>query len=356
MSSVPTFEVLDRANEVIGRTNNTSISDIIDVSDLTAEKRAMLLSSAEMFVQSHNRLNNELFMMSSHLTVCREILGEDRFYTFAEKGLGFTRKRANRLLKIYKVLDTHFRSSEGKFHPARITNFSESALLLLADDSESGELVEVLQQMAETGKVTEKNVKELMERRAAQNDSSYAAIAAELEQEKRIGKEREDKAELEIGRMRSQVEAQAETVRRLTGQIDAQDGDIRRLQEQTRQQAPKVVEKEVRVEVVPREYKDKQEALAGIEGELQEAEAKRLRTADELAAAQARLAELNQSMATKSAGADQLARLRAKLSEIEMMFPAALLASIKGADDGVKDEVAAIGEMLIRVGNQFKGA
>lgn len=356
MASVPTtFEVLDSKNQVISRASSANISDIVDVSDLSAEKRAMLISSAEMFVQSHNRLNSELFMMSSHLATCKEILGEDRFYIFAEQGLGFSRKRANRLLKIYSVLDKHFRESDGKFHPAKIVNFSDSALLMLADDSE-GELVDVLKNMAETGKVNATIVKELVDRRAAQNDSSYAAIAAELEQEKRLGKERGDKAELEMSRMRDQFEAQAETVRRLTDQIDAQDEDMRRLQEQARQQAPKIVEKEVRVEVVPPEYKDKKEALAGIESELHEMAAKRKRAAEELATAQAKLAEMNQSMATRSAGADQLARLRAKLSEVEMMFPGALLASIKSTDESVKDEVAAIGEMLVRIGNQFKGA
>lgn len=355
-----TMELVNAEGGVIIQANKAleKLHSVVDISDLSLDQTARLFSSIDHFTGAHHRLNEELFQMSLHLTNMRDILGDKRFNKFATEVLGFNQKRVARLLKIYRILEKHFTEADGKFHPNRIEKFSESALLMLADDTDS-EVVALLEDMAHTGKVTAGDVKRLLEQRAAEQDASIKALTAEVAQAERAAQEARDRADLEISRLRVSSESKDEQLRRVLEQRDAMEEENRQLQEQASAVSapkPQIVEKIVEKPVVPAEYASKEEAMAGIEAKLRDKANELQRINSQVESLKTEATQLQQNVAVQQASVEELSRLRGKVEEVQMMFPAALLAKIKSTDQNIAAELAAIGELLILTGTQLKGA
>lgn len=320
----------------------------IDLSDLNADERFVLTSSLVQFRLSQKRLTEELCLIATHLMKMKEILGDTRFYRFADEVLQFNKKRVSRLLRLYRVLDTHFKDAGGRFHPNLINNFSQSGLLLLTEDTDA-EVIDELKQLAEVGVVTQKMVEELLEKRDTEERENVGALTAELAEANRMVLNMREQVELAEARAKEVVDRSAEVARRLTEQRDQMEEELT----QVREQPPKVEIKEVTV--LPKEYQSEQQALADIKEKYNKAVADHQALLDKAAIAQKELLATEERMQMQKAGADEVSRLREQVNLFMTKFSPLLLTSLTETNPLIKNEIVALGKALISAGTQLKG-
>lgn len=350
-------ELLSRDGSVIRMPRDVIKASSIDLSDLTPDQYATLSTAAHLVAQANQAITMQMYVMAEQLQIMFQILGRDRFYVFASETFGLNRKRVERMFRIHRVLDAHFSEAQGKFHPHVVQNFSQSALLMLADDTESeaiGEVIGELKELSKTGKVTEKMVQELLDKHKRESDEGIKALNAELDLERRRAREAEERAQNDTARLRLQAESQAESLRRVTDERDELQSEYAQLEEKLRSVKP--TEKIVEKEVAPEGYSSALEAVDDMNRKLREKSDELRRKQDELQALEQQSAQVRQQLDAKRAGADTYARLQERVEELMMMFPASLLASVAEADPEVKSAIHALGKALTIAGQQLQGA
>ena len=350
LSNVPA-PVTSHLSSIMGLQNMAHIRSNLDLSDLSLDQQTLLMTTIAQFRQSQSRITYELCLLTTHFWTMKEILGDNRFYRFAEDELGFNKKKTSRLLKMYRVLNTHFSDDKGRFHPSALTNFSQSGLLLLSDDTDDS-IIEEVKRLALSGKVTEAMVRELLEQRTSEDRDSVLALTAEIEHEKRRATALEAAAELADARSRAISENLTERVRHLEEQRDQLDEELVEL----RERAVEVKNVEVWVEVLPKEYISKEHALAAIEQKIHEADSKRKKIDRDVRNAEAHLAQTQtQLSADHLDSADNLVKIREAVTDFLQQFPKVLLTKIGTANPAIMVEINLLGDALVAAGNQLKG-
>jgi predicted RNase H-like nuclease len=348
----PNTELLSRDGSVVRMPRDAIKTSSIDISDLTPDQYATLSTAAHLVAQANQAITTQMYVMAEQLQIMLEILGKERFYTFANETFGFNRKRVERMFKIHRVLDAHFSEAQGKFHPHIVQNISNSALLMLADDTDS-EVVDELKELSKTGKVTETMVRSLLEQRKQESDASIKALNAELDLERRRAREAEERAQNDTARLRLQAESQADNLRRVTEERDEFAAEYATLEQKLREIKP--TEKIVEKEVVPEGYSSVEEAVSDMNRKLREKSDELRRKQDELEAVKVQETQVRQRLDAKRAGADTYARLQERVEELLMMFPTSLLASVTEADPEIKSAIQALGKALTIAGGQLQG-
>ncbi|MBK4736020.1 coiled-coil domain-containing protein [Noviherbaspirillum pedocola] len=346
-------ELLSRDGTVIRRHREAINTSSINLSDLTPDQYGSLITAAHMVAQANQAITANMYVMAENLQIMLDILGKERFYKFADETFGLNRKRVERMFKIHRVLDAHFSEADGKFHPGQIQNFSKSALLMLADDTDT-EVVDQLREMSKTGKVTEAMVRDLLEQRKKESDTSVAALNAELDLERRRARDAEERHQSDTARLRLQAESQAESLVNLRAEKDALAEEYAALEDRLKSVKP--TETIVEKEVPPAGYTSVQEAVEDINRKLRDKGDELRRKSDELQAVIQQEEQVRSRLEAKRAGADTFERLQERVEELLMMFPRPLLASLTESDPEIKAAIHALGKALTIAGEQLQGA
>ncbi len=235
----------------------------IDLGFLTREEYVSLQISVSNFRSSQSRIASELCFAAAQMEVMQGLLKE-KFFPFTENVLGYNKKKVQRMLKVGRVLKTHFSDGEGRYAPHQVTNWSQKALLLLTEDT-ADEIVDHLKEISESQEVTSVMVRKLLDERDSGDRETAESLAAELALEKKEKQQIKEKLELAESRERTARDTGAESLRRsslLTSQLeverDALEKKIKELQ------TAKVTVQDVEKEVPPKGYQSCADAIADI--------------------------------------------------------------------------------------------
>lgn len=321
----------------------------INLSDLSNEDMLRLRMSVNEFRSAGRRMVAELYVMTTQLTVMKEILGADRFRQFAADELSLNPRTLNRYMHINKVLNTHF-MVEGKVDLSAANAFTQRALALLAPNTET-EVVESLREMAKQGvEINDKVVIEVMSKAEGDAAAQLASAQAELTARTRELEHERQGREVEFARAERELSSQAELIRR--GEQRAKDlqEDIERLQKQTTQ-----VRFEDR-EIIPAGFASVEAAIAAKNAELKA-------LAGEKEALSASIQELNEkrqevvaAVEQTNASTEKFLEMKAQAEVLIAHFPTALLKSLSESNPAVKGAIASLGQTMILFGQQLAKA
>lgn len=329
--------------------NHLVLQSPIDLSDLSMEQRASLVVSVGQFRLARERVGHDLAIMSQQLANMSRILGS-RFMRFATEELGLNERTTRRYLKAHKTLSAHFTDGEGRIDAVYATQVTQNALALLGPETDNDVIDEIKTIVGSGQSVNEDTVRQLIASREKELEADLAVSKAEAQAANRKLLQVAERAEIEQSRLRRNLDGLEEQVRRLEAQSKAANDEVDRLQAL----AIQVVEKEI--EVPPKEYTSTVDAVAAAKRDLADANQSKKRVEEDLASARQELESINSQLSSKQSQIDHLTRLKQHVDAIAVQFPATLLKSLTAADSSVKDAVAEIGDALMLMGKQLKGA
>lgn len=323
----------------------------VDLSHLTEEQAIRLRILVVEIRSAQDRIGRELYLLTERLQLVSEMLG-DSFTAFVESELGISRRAARRYLQVHSVLKAHFTDANGRNEWSETRHITQGALLLLANEP-ADEVIAEIRAIAQNGQeVNEATVKRLIESREAELEARVAAAEAEVELAVRTAQKAGERAELELARVKSQVENSQELCRRLTEQRDSLEEEVARLQQQETQ----VVEKTIEKEVVPKGYATVTEAIQTAEKTLQVRVGELEKVDADLKDSQRKMAEMRANLAAAQAGSEEFFHMKKEVEALMLKFPLAMLKSMSGSDTNIKSSINALGEAMVAMGNLLKGA
>lgn len=320
----------------------------LDLSDLSNEQRTQLTVCVAQMRLSLQRIGNEMLLMSQHLSTMNEILGS-RFNRFVAEELGLSEKTSRRLLHAHTVLKSKFSDEDGRINGAFATHLTQNALQLLGPDTDDTVIAEIRERVVDGERLGAAEVREIIASREKDLELQLQAAQAEVDSVSKKAAKAAEQSELEIARIRSQVDGLNEHNRRLQEQNQAMEEEVDRLQSQSIQ----VNEKEV--EVPPKGYTSVQEAIESANNELKAAQERKQQVEAELASSQQKLVEFNTRIADSQAGMDHFIRLKEQIDAIALQFPPALVRKIS-ADENIKAAINTLADAMVAMGNQLKVA
>lgn len=224
---------------------------------LESEQFMALQLAVANFRRSREAEANAFFNTAVSMQALSEILG-DRLTAFAQKELKLSRTYVKRYLKGYEMLRVHFSKEDGRISADIAKSFTQSALLLLEDDTTEEVIIELKQIVNDGGTVNEATVQQLLNRQAENYKAQVSITEAELENTKAQANREKAATELNLGRLESQLRGKDENIRRLEAQKTALEEDLETLQKSSIQVQEKPVP------TVPENYRSIDEAVASI--------------------------------------------------------------------------------------------
>jgi hypothetical protein len=296
------------------------------------------------FRSSQKLIANEIIVSGTKLAQLQELLG-DQFFNFAERELGLHRRTIMRYLTVAKVVKQHF-STGDKINLKEVSNYTQSALLLLAPAEES--LIDEVKALAGTGQpINEKVVKELMAKVSEQDERVRLAEAEAESARSQLSAAQKDH---ELAQAR-QTSLNARTDERL---LRAEELN-RALQEENAQlrKAETIVEEKL-VPTLPKEFATLQDAVAQESAKLktvQDAVAKAQREAKQT---EERIEEVRAEFAALSQQSADLKAVQQKIEELLRDLPVANLQALSANDPNAKAALGNMGKLLIQLGESLR--
>ncbi|WP_194725533.1 hypothetical protein [Noviherbaspirillum malthae] len=323
----------------------------VDLSHLSQEQMTTLRILVAEIRTAQDRIGRELYLLTERLQLVYEMLG-DCFAAFVESELGISRRAGRRYLQVHSVLKAHFTDANGRNDWSETRHITQGALLLLANEP-ADEVIAEIRAIAQNGQeVNEATVKRLIESREAELEARVAAAEAEVELAVRTAQKAGERAELELARVKGQVENSQELCRRLTEQRDSLEEEVNRLQKQETQ----VVERTVEVEVLPKGYSTVTEAIQSAEQALQAKTGELERVDADLKESQRKMAEMRANLTAAQAGSEDFLQMKKEVEALMLKFPLAMLKSMSDSDKNIKSSINALGDAMVAMGNLLKGA
>lgn len=320
-----------------------------DLADLSDQQIASLSVCVTQFRLSQQRLGHELFALASTLVRMKDILGS-RFGKFVEDELNISVRTANRYLHIHTVLQTHF-SSNGLINVAQASQLTQNALRLLSPDTPEDVIGEI-RELADKGgkKIDEATIRQILESRERDLEAALASAQAEQLATVEELKKARSQSELHQARMQNELDKSEELLRRAALQRDALEAEIEELQKK----ATIVTEKEVIKEVPPAGYSSAIDAVNAANQMLVEAQTKKKKLEDEIAAANRRHEELKAQVAELEAGEAEFLKLKGMLEDVLVKYPLARLKAMTAIDSNIKNVMHGIGQTMAELGQQLQ--
>lgn len=320
----------------------------LDLSDLSADQALRLKLSVNEFRSAGRRMVGELYIMTSQLSVMKEILG-DRFRSFAETTLGLTSRALSRYMHINNVLNTHF-AVNGQVDLAIANNLTQRALALLTPETEAA-VVDNLRELAQQGtQINEKLVMEVMSRAEGDAVAQLASTQADLTARTRELEQERQSREVERARSQREISSQGELLRRGEQRIRDLEADLQRLAMQETQ-----VHYQDR-EVIPEGFASVQAAVDAKNSELAGLNKQREEIKNTIERLNQQQLQLQSDLEQRNAGIEKFLAMKEQAETIIAQFPIALLKSLSETDPAVKAAISSLGQTMNLLGQQLAKA
>lgn len=320
----------------------------LNLSDLSSDDMLRLRMSVNEFRSAGRRMVGELYVMTTQLSVMKEILG-DRFRAFVEGELGLSPRMVTRYMHVHNVLNTHF-MVEGKVDLSEANAFTQRALALLTPTTETT-VVESLREMAREGTtINEKIVMDVMSKAEEDAVAQLASTQADLTARTRELDSERQAREVERARAQREISSQAELIRRGEQRAKDLEDDLQKLQKQATQ--VQFQDKEV----VPAGYASVEAAIAAKTAELQALANQREALSTSVQNLTEQQQQLQVSIEQTNAGAEKFLEMKAQADALIAHFPTALLKSLSESDPTVKAAIASLGQTMVLFGQQLAKA
>ena len=314
---------------------------------LDSDQFVALQIAVANFRRSREAEANAFFNTAVAIHSLFEILGE-RLITFAQKELKLNRQYVNRYLKGYKMLRAHFSEQDGRIAAEVAKSFTQSALLLLEDDTTEEVIVELKQIVNDGGTVNEATVQQLLNRQAENYKAQVSITEAELEKAKSESMRDKAASELNMGRLEGQLRGKDEAIRRLEAQKMALEEDLATLQKNSMQVQEKPVP------TVPEKYRTIEEAIASISAKKKEV-AKELEIAtSELEKIKAQQTAIRESFQLAQTSIEQLAKFKEEIDDACARLSTVGLKQLLAADTSAARYIEETAALIIAKGEQLR--
>lgn len=321
-----------------------------DLSDLDPRQQVALQISVGEFRSAGRRVASELYAMTTQLSVMKEILGS-RFMDFAQAELGLNARTVFRYLHSHAVLKAHF-SNGDMINVGDASKFTQSALALLSPSTDEMVISELKMLAQEGKKIDEKIVRQVFERHDENHDVLLASSQAELAIATKALKRERELREAEQGRTSRELSNNAELLRRSEQTRDALIAEIELL----KKQETVVTTETVKVNVVPEEYANLEEAVRAKQGQLKKLNEEIAQTSKALDESATQKRELEEKLAAMNAGAQEFIALKDQLDTLMAKFPIAMMRAMSSSDKTVKSAIKGLGQTMVCFGNQLNSA
>lgn len=327
----------------------STLTDVVsaDFSNYTAnlptEQVMQLHVLTAEFKNSQRQIANEIIVSGTKLAQLEEILG-DLFFDFAERELGLHRRTITRYLTAAKVVRQHF-STGGKINLKEVSNYTQSALLLLAPAEDS--LIDEVKRLAGTGQpINEKVVKELMAK-VSEQDERVRLAEAEAESARSRLTAAQKEHELVQARQTSVIAQKDERLQRAEELTEAQREELAELR-----RAETIVQEKL-VPTLPQEFSTLQDAVAHESAKLQtmkDAVEKAKREADQV---EEHIQEMRSKFAALTQQSADFKAVQQKIDELLRDLPIANMQALSANDPNAKAALSNMGKLLIQLGESF---
>jgi hypothetical protein len=314
----------------------------VDLSDINNENLLNLKLSHAAFKTSQKKLADELFISCQQMHLMQEILGP-RIFKFADEEFGINPRTVRRYLHSYKMLNTHF-LTDGRINLQEVRQFTQTALQLLAEDTNEDVILEIRNIAAQGGAINEATVKQLLDQQSGDYEARLNAAQAESTAFKKELKIAEEKHELALSRAEKSKNNSQETERRLEAQLKDLELENEKLQKAS------IQVQHVEVEKIPAGYSSIEDAVAEATRRHEELTNKITSIRGELALIAEEKATIQNNFNVLTVSLQDVEKFKSDIENAFLKMPHSRIVALSNTDKGITTLLTQLGEELISRG------
>ena len=288
----------------------------------------------------------------------------DYFLKFCEATFDFGRASVYRYISWGASLRKNFLTEDGQL-PTYVNSIKQNVFKMLGQDIDPT-VLEKVKTLAQQGEVTKSDVKDILDGMQQQlSEQSTELLDAKATIANRDAQL--DEASRLLAEANARADRNALHERELASAVSTLEGSVQAYQRDLQQQADEIEvlrnrapeTQEVEVEVVPKEFKSKEEMLAAAQARYESTQQQLLATEEQLAQKQAELQKTNEQLEASTATLKTISELQDAVDEITRKFPlevvtraSSLSPAARATVRACSQSLAALSELLEKAGQE----